>query len=180
MKLTALVPLVCLMTASAAVSSGCCTIFSGTHETVIVSSEPPGQKVVIDGKPYTTPARVNLSRGRNHEVVFPGGLKVPIGAHFAGNPKWLYNSMWMPAGVLPGAYAGSTVYPGSKKRSEQVLALCTGISVALLPVALADLVDLLTGASFDLEPDRLSYKDGKVWDLKKGKVIAESEDKGER
>ncbi len=52
--------------------SGCATIINGTTQPIAVTSTPSGAKVMIDGgdSAYTTPANVDLERGRDHILTF--------------------------------------------------------------------------------------------------------------
>lgn len=52
-------------------ASGCATIINGTSQKILVSSEPPGAAISVDGK-YTcvTPARVRFERRQDHTLVF--------------------------------------------------------------------------------------------------------------
>ena len=47
---------------SALLASGCATIVTGTHDTVHLTSTPPGVMVEIQGNVITTPAHVVVSR----------------------------------------------------------------------------------------------------------------------
>ena len=49
---------------------GCCLIFGGTRQEVMLSSTPARAEVVADGAHYETPATVRLARGRDHTLTF--------------------------------------------------------------------------------------------------------------
>jgi hypothetical protein len=67
-------PLLRLLTWSAAsltvlMSTGCATITRGNKQVVHLVTEPPAARVVVDGKPYISPADVRLQRNTPaHEV----------------------------------------------------------------------------------------------------------------
>ncbi len=51
---------------------GCATIINGTTQPIAITSTPNGARVMIDGgdNSYTTPANVELARGRDHLLTF--------------------------------------------------------------------------------------------------------------
>ncbi len=51
---------------------GCATIINGTTQPIAITSTPNGAKVAVDGQDttYTTPANVELARGRDHLLTF--------------------------------------------------------------------------------------------------------------
>lgn len=49
---------------------GCATIISGSTERIRFESEPPGAQVTVDGRTYTAPVEVELSRDTGHRVEF--------------------------------------------------------------------------------------------------------------
>jgi hypothetical protein len=62
---TAALPLVLLL------GSGCATIINGTTEPIAITSTPSGAKVRVDGQQsYTTPANIDMARGRDHLLTF--------------------------------------------------------------------------------------------------------------
>lgn len=49
--------------------SGCATIITGSKQKVLVTSEPPGAAIVVDGKDAgVTPAVIRLKRVADHKV----------------------------------------------------------------------------------------------------------------
>ena len=51
-------------------NTGCATIISGKHQTIPISSEPPGIKVrASTGEMVTTPGEITLVRNKNHILV---------------------------------------------------------------------------------------------------------------
>ena len=56
----------------AAGATGCATIINGTTQPIAITSTPNGAKVMVDGSDssYTTPANVDLARGRDHLLTF--------------------------------------------------------------------------------------------------------------
>jgi hypothetical protein len=56
----------------ALVAGGCATIINGTTQPIAITSTPSGARVTVDDKDtsYTTPANVELERGRDHMLTF--------------------------------------------------------------------------------------------------------------
>ncbi|MDD5495953.1 MAG: PEGA domain-containing protein [Candidatus Omnitrophica bacterium] len=51
--------------------SGCATVVTGWYQKILVSSEPSGATVQVDGAAsYKTPSKVNLKRNKDHVLVF--------------------------------------------------------------------------------------------------------------
>jgi hypothetical protein len=48
--------------------TGCALARRGTKQPVLVTTSPSDQSVMIDGIEYTSPMRINLSRGDDHSV----------------------------------------------------------------------------------------------------------------
>jgi hypothetical protein len=60
---------VALTAATTLLLTGCLTVARGTKQRVLVTSQPPGATVAVDGAPIgVTPAIVNVSRGSRHTV----------------------------------------------------------------------------------------------------------------
>jgi len=54
--------------------SGCATVIQGTTQEIPISSDPPGVKVSVDGRPdFTTPTVLVLSRHEPHILEFSFG-----------------------------------------------------------------------------------------------------------
>jgi hypothetical protein len=53
-------------------AAGCATIVNGTTQPVAITSTPSGPRVSVDGadQVYTTPANIELSRGKDHLLSF--------------------------------------------------------------------------------------------------------------
>ena len=52
----------------ALLSTGCATLTRGNKQTVKLVTDPPAARVIVDGKPYVTPADVTVHRKKPHEV----------------------------------------------------------------------------------------------------------------
>jgi hypothetical protein len=50
-------------------SSGCASLFQGTHQSLPITSDPPGATVSVGGETYVTPADASLARDRDYQVV---------------------------------------------------------------------------------------------------------------
>jgi hypothetical protein len=51
-------------------TGGCATLFTGTSDTVLINSEPPGGKVMINGNFMgTAPVSLSLKRSRDYEIM---------------------------------------------------------------------------------------------------------------
>jgi len=59
---------------------------------------------------------------------------------------------------------------------EHYLNLCL-LPVGLIPYFVAIIVDFITGAQHDLEPDILEYKEGKIYDVETGQEISAEKQK---
>ncbi len=55
-----------------ATTVGCATIINGTTQPIAITSTPQGARVIVDDHDtsYTTPANVELERGRDHLLTF--------------------------------------------------------------------------------------------------------------
>ncbi len=53
-------------------TAGCATIINGTTQPIAITSSPSGARVIVDDHDtsYTTPANVELERGRDHLLTF--------------------------------------------------------------------------------------------------------------
>lgn len=49
-------------------SAGCASVTRGNKQTVKILSDPTGANLVIDGKPYVTPATVVIKRKEAHDI----------------------------------------------------------------------------------------------------------------
>jgi hypothetical protein len=58
----------CVASALLLLSTGCATITRGDKQTVKIVSDPTAANLVIDGKPYVTPASVILKRKQAHDI----------------------------------------------------------------------------------------------------------------
>jgi hypothetical protein len=81
---------------------GCATILRGTHQTVGIRTEPSQAKVTVDGKSYTTPAKLSLARKTVHQVLLekPGYRSIK----FEIDPIWdgigLVGNIILPGGSV--------------------------------------------------------------------------------
>lgn len=53
----------------ALVCSGCASLIHGTHQSVPVTTDPPGANVTIGGESFITPTDASLARDRDYQVV---------------------------------------------------------------------------------------------------------------
>ncbi|HEX4499840.1 MAG TPA: PEGA domain-containing protein [Scandinavium sp.] len=58
-----------LLTVAFLSATSCATLIHGTHETVPITTDPPGASVAVGGETYITPTEVSLSRDREYQVV---------------------------------------------------------------------------------------------------------------
>jgi hypothetical protein len=49
--------------------SGCATLIHGSHQTIPMTSDPPGAQLSIGGSQYITPADVSLARDQEYQAV---------------------------------------------------------------------------------------------------------------
>ena len=80
-------------------TTGCATMFSGTHQVVHVSTEPEGCTVLVDdGRTSTTPCDLSMRRGRTHtlKLVKDGYRSRDVKLHSAFNYVSLANILVFP------------------------------------------------------------------------------------
>lgn len=58
----------CVASALLLLSTGCATITRGNKQTVKIITDPTAANLVVDGKPYVTPATVILKRKQAHDI----------------------------------------------------------------------------------------------------------------
>ena len=58
-----------IITALALGCSGCATLVHGSHQTVPITSDPPGAQLSIGGSQYITPADVSLARDQEYQAI---------------------------------------------------------------------------------------------------------------
>jgi hypothetical protein len=83
-------------------NGGCATIVRGTHQTVSVDTDPPGVKVLVDGRQYITPAEISLRRKVPHQAILEkDGYRTIV---FNLSPEWdgvsLVGAIVIPGGTL--------------------------------------------------------------------------------
>jgi hypothetical protein len=49
--------------------NGCATLIHGSHQTIPITSDPPGAQLSIGGSQYITPADVSLARDQEYQAV---------------------------------------------------------------------------------------------------------------
>jgi hypothetical protein len=82
---------------------GCNTVLRGAHETMTFETVPTPATVIVDGKPYTSPAEMSLMRRLSHKVLIerPGYRTV----QFSIDPQWDGTSL-IGAIIIPGGSIG--------------------------------------------------------------------------
>jgi PEGA domain len=55
--------------AGAFLLSSCASIINGTHQTVSITTDPPGANVQIGGEQYISPVDASLARNRGYQIV---------------------------------------------------------------------------------------------------------------
>ena len=83
--------------------SGCATLFRGDKQKVSMVTDPPGATLVVDGKSYLTPAKVNLKRNQPHVVTITKngfqGVTFNLRAHWdAGGALAVVSDIIIPGG----------------------------------------------------------------------------------
>lgn len=67
--------------------SGCATLIHGSHQTIPITTDPPGAQLSIGGSQYVTSADVSLARDQEYQAVVtkPGYVCKPtvIGANLS-------------------------------------------------------------------------------------------------
>ncbi|HEY1922235.1 MAG TPA: hypothetical protein VGG44_05675 [Tepidisphaeraceae bacterium] len=82
---------------------GCDTVLRGGHEGMTFETVPTPATVIVDGKPYTSPASMSLARKTSHKVLIvrPGYRSV----QFSVDPQWDGTSL-IGAIIIPGGSVG--------------------------------------------------------------------------
>lgn len=110
---------------------GCATILRGTHQDVEFRTAPSAASVMVDGKEYTSPVRVSLTRKHVHQVVIAKEGYRPL--KFEIDPIWdgvsLVGNM-----ILPGGSVG-LVYDAADGADKIFYKLAT---IQLTPTTLPD------------------------------------------
>ena len=88
------------LTIALALLVGCATIVAPNAQTVKLNTDPPGQTVMVDGQPHTTPAEVLLSTEGNHTVKWPDGTESVIKRTF--QPWVIGNALFGLVGLVIG------------------------------------------------------------------------------
>ncbi len=108
-----------MLSALVAAAAGCATAVYGTSENIPVASDPPGARVIVDGKPVgDTPLTVKLSRKDSHKIQIqkPGYITYKITTESTPNYRaWsmdLIPGMAVPPIIflIPGEYETGAVY----------------------------------------------------------------------
>jgi hypothetical protein len=50
--------------------NGCASLIHGSHQTIPITSDPPGAQLSVGGSQYVTPADVSLARDQEYQAVF--------------------------------------------------------------------------------------------------------------
>jgi PEGA domain len=134
----------------ALVAGGCATIINGTTQPIAITSTPNGARVTVDDKDtsYTTPANVELERGRDHMLTFhldgyqdeTFAIKHSMSAVVAGNILgggligWGVDAADGAQDKLTPETVQITLNPAKKDQTEAVAAQDTGLAVQLSKV----------------------------------------------
>jgi hypothetical protein len=113
--------------------SGCATLHNGTHESVRLNSDPPGAEAVIDGTEHvTTPAQVELERGKDHSIAFhKGGFEDADTSITSGESGWVWGNILI--GGIPGIIADEIDGAAKKLSTEDVETTLTPIAAEAPP-----------------------------------------------
>jgi hypothetical protein len=144
------VPTIVAVAAVALLSASCAVLYSGTTQTVPVTSEPPRAEVFLDGRSQgLTPLVLELERGRDHTVVVRLGLRQRTFVLRSGVqtvPVVLDLVPVAVSGVAVASLAGSGFFVHALPDLEPV---AWGLVAATLTPLL---VDFGTGAMYQLTP----------------------------
>lgn len=113
--------------------SGCATLHNGTHESVRLNSDPPGAEAVIDGTEHvTTPAQVELERGKDHSIAFhKGGFEDADTSITSSESGWVWGNILI--GGIPGIIADEIDGAAKKLSTEDVETTLTPIAAKAPP-----------------------------------------------
>lgn len=91
-----------LMAALLMSSTGCATVMRGGKQGMQFETDPPGAKLVVNGKEYTTPAKLELKRGEKYTVdIIKEGYR-PVHVEM----KSVWDGASLGNAVLPGGSIG--------------------------------------------------------------------------
>lgn len=83
---------------------GCGTISHGSRQNILISSNPPGAVVIIDGYAASTPTKVSLARTRDYVATFEQDgyekKQVMIVRSFNGWATIAGNLLWLLPGII--------------------------------------------------------------------------------
>ncbi len=130
--------------------AGCATIFQGRVQTILVTSDPPGAKVLVDGKQMsTTPVDIRVNKKNSHIVRLEKEGYAPYEIRMKrGLSGWLWaNVPFITLMALAGAESAADV-----TGERDFLGMAIVPSIVLLGV------DFLTGAAFKQRPSKIEIK----------------------
>ena len=142
----ALALVVCLL-----LQTGCATVFRGRAQTILVTSDPPGAKVFVNGKQMSrTPVDIRVIRKNSHIVRLEKEGYAPYEIRMKrGLSGWLWANV--PFITLMALPAGQAATNAAEER-EFILKVAIVYSTLLLGV------DFLTGAAFKQRPSKIEVK----------------------
>lgn len=151
--------------------TGCATVTRGNQQVVHLVTEPPAARVVVDGKPYVTPADVTLQRNTPaHEVTVSKEGYQTITFKFKSRFDGGGVKAWAVDAAVPGGsalFAFDTLYGASREYDKiATIKLPRAIEPNPAPIVLYEYKGKLLGkADYDaaVEHDKLfkSKKNGK-------------------
>jgi hypothetical protein len=78
------------VTLALALTTGCGYVLHGSTQNVHIDTMPSGAEVEVDGRPYTTPVDLELSRGDHHAVTGRTANGAPLSSHIRSELRWRY------------------------------------------------------------------------------------------
>ena len=130
--------------------TGCATVFRGRVQTILVTSDPPGAKVFVNGKQMsTTPVDIRVNKKNSHIVRLEKEGYAPYEIRMKrGLSGWLWaNVPFITLIALAGAEA-----------ADEASGEGGPLGVAIFPTILLLGVDFLTGAAFKQRPSKIEVK----------------------
>jgi hypothetical protein len=145
-------------------TTGCATILQGSHQNILVETDPPGATVSAAGQSITTPGTLSFRRdAKDLDVIVEKEGYVPCRAVLTrkeNGTKWA-NLALVPVGAAIGVGFGSL---GSSEDDPLLIQVSDavfgpeatwGFILGVLVPATGFLVDHATGAAYKLDPPRL-------------------------
>lgn len=157
--------LICLLVAVAFTFTSCSTICRKPTETVMITSDPPGAKVIVDGNELgVTPSYVQLDPKKSHRVLLEkdGWCSQQYTIKSRISKAKLGSNVFLPvAGLVAGGAAGLCVTGGATSGMAPLAifpCMAIGVVVGVTALIVGSGVDLYTGNARKLDSKVLNVQ----------------------